>query len=156
MAQYEIVTLSAEPFAYVRRSSVDPAATRAGINDAFSVLGRAIVLSGIASAGPPRTRLLRDAGNQGSYDVGIPITAAQEARIPSHGPLELGITYAGRALKVTHRGPCEEIGEGCRRIEKYMSAHGLRAAGSIWEVYLTNPDATPPGEQVTEIYVPLG
>lgn len=71
------------------------------------------------------------------------------------GPVVFGRTHGGRAVRAVHRGAPASIAPVYARLDAFMAAHRLSQAGGPWEVFVTDREETPAGEQVTEIYFPV-
>lgn len=86
--------------------------------------------------------------------AGIPVDRSDVA--PQSGQtVQIGQTYAGRALKVTHRGAHAEIAQTYSLVPAYLLASGFERAGTPWEQFESDHPQAPESEQITQIYFPL-
>lgn len=68
--------------------------------------------------------------------IGFPTATAVE------GEGDVGPTFlpSGKSVSGFHFGPYGRIGETYKRMMDWMAEKGLRPAGKMWEVYLTDPE----------------
>jgi AraC family transcriptional regulator len=68
-----------------------------------------------------------------------------------------GRIAAGRYASATHVGPYAGLGDAWQRLMgEWLPASGERVReGPVFEIYLNNPQDTPPEELRTELYLPL-
>ena len=86
----------------------------------------------------------------------MPIASAPDAEVPEDSAVKIGQTYGGKVLKVVHTGAYDGLPATYDKIEAYLAAHGLEAAGHPWDQWVSDPDDTPEDELITHIYHPLG
>jgi effector-binding domain-containing protein len=152
--QIRTVDADPQPMVYVSRTAtMDPGAIARVMGEAFAALGAFIGKNRIAPAGPPVAvyRMAED-GNV-AIDVGFPV--GKPALAKAAGEVKAGATPAGRAVKAVHHGPYDELHATYAEIGRYMNNAHLPMPKVSWEVYLTDPQTTPPGNLVTEVYFPL-
>jgi effector-binding domain-containing protein len=137
----------------IRELSPQPAVTEVAVTDADGIpsvvdaafprlFGRLADL-GVEPAGPPYIRYLRT-GAELELELGIPVgpDAGQSSGLPG-----------GRAAVLVHVGPFDGLRDACARLQEWA---GDRAAGPLWESYVTNPREEPDSSQwITEIFLPL-
>jgi effector-binding domain-containing protein len=87
-----------------------------------------------------------------SFDAAIPVEGDLP---PLSGRLETGLSPGGRAVRIVHHGPYENILESYEKLAAFMAVRGLREGPLSWEHYLSDPAQTPPGELLTHIYIQL-
>jgi effector-binding domain-containing protein len=68
------------------------------------------------------------------------------------GRIQIGQSPVGRALRVVHRGPYDNLAPTYEKLAAWMAAHGLAGGRASWEQYMSNPRETPAGDRITEIY----
>jgi len=62
----------------------------------------------------------------------------------------------GEVAMTVHMGPYEGLGQAYNAIQAWMGENGLAPAGAPWEVYVTDPMATPnTTDWRTEVYWPV-
>ena len=54
-----------------------------------------------------------------------------------------------------HKGPFQEVGGTIHALEAWIAENGYQIVGPYEEVYLTEPDKTPPEELLTEVRFPV-
>jgi len=84
-------------------------------------------------------------------EFGFPVAAKVEAK----GRIKPGKLPAGRAAVTMHIGPYDKIQEAYNRLTAFVKEKGLEMGSSCYEVYLSDPNESPPQELQTEIYFPL-
>lgn len=82
-------------------------------------------------------------------DAAIPVARND---IDAGGNVRLGLSPEGRAVRVVHRGPYENMPDSYGKLAAYMAVHQLREGNVSWEHYISDPGVTPPGELITHIY----
>jgi effector-binding domain-containing protein len=95
------------------------------------------------------------AGNRNGYafDAAIPVVMKT---VELTGRVQSGTTPGGRAVRVVHRGPYEQMIPTYEKISAYMGAHGLREGPVSWEQYISDPGQTRSEDLVTHIYFLIG
>ena len=87
-----------------------------------------------------------------------------EMAVPVHGPVanndpaySVRTLPAVRVISVVYRGPYEHEGFSVafERAFRFAAEQGLETGGPDRQVYLTNPDETPPEELLTEVQIPV-
>lgn len=146
----EVLDLRAQP-ALARTVRARPEELATALGGAIIGLVARTTASGPEAAGPPFARYLSrgDAGDP-TYvvEVGLPVV-----RSPDEDAVELP---AGPAAALLFVGRHEELPRAHATLDAWLAAHGRRAAGPRWEVFLTNPLTTPdPAAQRTKVFVPL-
>jgi AraC family transcriptional regulator len=143
--------LAAQPILFVRAR-----AARHEIPTAIAqCLGKAYpyaLSSGQAIAGRPFARYLSSGPGLFTMEIGVPISATA----PGEGDIEAGSLPGGPAAVGVHAGSYDQLGETYAAMERWIEAHGLKAAGPPWESYITDPAEHPdPANWRTEIYWPM-
>ena len=151
----ETVTAAAQPMLYVSRtSSMEPAEIARTMSEAFGTMGAFIGKNGIAPVGPPVCIYQRWGQGTLDYDVGFPV--AEAALATASGEVKAGKTPSGKALKFTHRGPYDTLRDTYTAINVHLREKGLPWPSLTWEIYVGDPQKTPPKDLVTEIYMATG
>ena len=103
----------------------------------------------IAIAAQPMT--ITHAGGKSGYafDAAIPVVMRD---VELTGNVRAGTTPAGQAVRVTHRGPYDQMIPTYEKLSAYMSAHGLRQGAVSWEQYISDPGQTASADLITHIY----
>lgn len=71
------------------------------------------------------------------------------------GTVKSGHTPAGDVVTLTHTGPYAGLAASYKMLMEEMQHDGLSYATPAWEVYLDDPDTTPPTDLRTEIFIAL-
>jgi effector-binding domain-containing protein len=142
--------------AYVSASSSkDAAAIGQAMGTAYGQVAAAMKRWRVQQTGAPISinRKWGDAGLE--FDAGIPIGAGPEAAPAPDSPVQIKETYAGKALKVVHKGAYGGMEATYDKLFAYAAANGLEQLGPPWDEYVTDPGSTPEGELSTNIYLPV-
>jgi len=108
--------------------------------------------TGAALAGQPFTRYLDWGPGLVSIEAGLPIAA----RIEGEGDVIAESLPGGRTAATTHRGPYTELVDAHAAVQQWIEENGLRASGSPWEVYVTDPaDEPDPTNWRTDVFWPI-
>jgi effector-binding domain-containing protein len=54
-----------------------------------------------------------------------------------------------------HHGPYDGVGQTYEQLGRWIAENGYEIAGPSEEVYLSNPQETPPAELLTEVRFPV-
>ncbi len=90
------------------------------------------------------------------FDAGMPLSSAPEVELDEDSAVQIGETYAGSALKVTHKGSYAEMEASFDKADAYLAAHGLEQTSPSWTEFVSDPGSTPEEELITHIYIPIG
>jgi effector-binding domain-containing protein len=85
-------------------------------------------------------------------EVAIPITGRVTLTDAS---MEVRNVPLQRVLSMIHKGPYETISQAYAKLGEYMAKKGYEYAGAPMELYLSDPQQTPPDEIMTEMQVPI-
>ena len=147
---YEIVDARPMDFLGVSRTTgCSPAEISQGMGEAFEAVWSAMCEKSISPAGPAVAVYHSYDGSHTKWDAGIVV--GSKGLEQATGEVKALSTPAGRALKVLHKGPYQELKSTYEAVMARMVAEGIEAAGKSWEVYINDPKTTPPEELLTEI-----
>lgn len=94
---------------------------------------------------PPQDRFELEVG----FVVSGPVQAVGDV-VPSQLP-------GGRAARLTHLGPYDDLGAAWERLMTWVGEQGLGAPGPMWEVYVTEPTPeTDPATLRTDLFCLVG
>lgn len=155
MSEKNLVGVAPQTWAFVSRQGIlEHNEIGGAISKAFEELTERIARGGVRTRGAPRACYhYRDGGRIG-FDLGFPIQPHDVAAAQRAG-LKTGHTLSGEALVMVHHGPYEALAQAHRALEQELQARGLTGGGEVWEIYMNDPDDTPPAELLTEIYWPI-
>ncbi|HKQ98124.1 MAG TPA: SRPBCC family protein [Candidatus Polarisedimenticolia bacterium] len=125
------------------------------IGASYAKVGQFMAKNGLKQAAAVQTinHKYDDSGYQ--FDAAIPVDHAPEKEIPADSPVQVKQTYAGKALKVVHKGSYHNMESTYRQMIAYMAAHGYEGAASPWDEYVSDPGNTPEPELLTNIVWPI-
>lgn len=107
---------------------------------------------GVPAAGPPFARWHHFAADRVDLEAGFPVAAP----VAGAGRIVAGALPGGRAAVTVHRGPYDTLTEAYHAIEAWAAREGQAAGAAPWEIYLTDPGATPdPTTWRTEVVWPF-
>ncbi len=107
---------------------------------------------GAAPAGPPLSIYHAMQSDGVDFECAIPLLSPVEGT----GRVRAGELPACTAATVTHTGPYENLKETWTALTEWMASEGFQAAGTPWEVYVTEPSAEPDKSKwQTQIYFPV-
>jgi effector-binding domain-containing protein len=152
----EMIDAAPVRIAYVSSSAPkDEAAIGQAMGAAYGKIGAAMRQWKVQQAGAPISinKSWGDAGLE--FDAAIPISAAPEPAPAPDSPVQVKETYAGKALKVVHKGAYSGMEATYDKLFAYAEASGLEQNGPPWDQYVTDPGSTPEPELLTYIYLPV-
>ena len=147
------VDVTAQNILYITtRSSQDPADIAGAMAAAYAEISAFMNLTGIEMSGQPMA--ITRAWEEGSYqfDAAIPIDEIPESL---SGNIHFGLSPAGPAIMVVHRGGYDQMMPSYEKLAAFMSAHGLSQGKVSWEHYITDPATTAKQDMLTHIYIML-
>lgn len=152
----ESLVAQALPIAYRRiRTRADPAAVSRALGEAFFDVLAYLRRQGLSEAGPPIAVNRGFRGAELELDAAIPVASAPPAPAGGEAGIRFGRTYAGPAIRATHKGPYAGLAATHLKIAAWLAAYGIERNGDPWEVYVSDPARTPEAERVTLIYYPV-
>ncbi|WP_436122525.1 GyrI-like domain-containing protein [Aminobacter sp. LjRoot7] len=152
MPDFELVSMSPRPYAYVSRSCALPQISGA-MAASFETLSEALSKARVLPAGPPLAHYREIGDGKVTFDAGFPIREDQFLALSGSG-LGLGATAAGQAIRALHIGAYERLADTYAAVLDEMRMRGLEATDDMWESYLS-PPGTPPHETTTEVLWPV-
>lgn len=154
MPEFETVDVKAGPMLYVQRTStMAPEAISRVMDEGFTTLGKFITQEQISPVGPPIAVYSDWDGSQMIVRIGFPVASSDLGK--AKGDIAAGQTPSGRSLKALHRGVYSKLRETYATLEEHFANAHAKMPALTWESYVTDPDATPEAELITEIYMPL-
>ena len=152
----EVATVEARPVILTRSKakSSDPAAVSAALGAANQKLLNYGMSHQLNPAGAPLAITISHAADgDWVFDAALPLDAAPEGALPEQDGVKIGETYAGRVVRLTHKGPYGTLAATYERIHAYTKENNLKEKGISWEEYVTDPSETPDEEMLTNVYV---
>ena len=93
--------------------------------------------------------------NMDMEDLDLEIGFPFAQKVPGEGTILAGEIPGGKAAACVHVGPYDQLGAAYAALHEWMQAHGHVPTGVAYEVYLNDPQATPPAELQTWVVFPL-
>jgi AraC family transcriptional regulator len=129
------------------------------MGEAFGKLYVWIGQKGYIPSGPPSGLYFNVPGqipdDQLLWELRSPIAGA----VPPAGPDKQGLGVkrleAVRVAATMHKGPFEAVVQTYEQLGRWIAESGYEIAGPSEEVYLSNPQETPPAELLTEVRFPV-
>jgi effector-binding domain-containing protein len=125
------------------------AATRATLTR----LATALKAAGVTPAGRPLVHFVEVDDTGFRYEAMIPVAAPPADRSTLPAEVHFGVTPSGKAIRVVHKAPYEEIDGSFEALTVWLDAKGLEVRDSFVEEYVNDvSDPTDPELEVN-IYV---
>jgi effector-binding domain-containing protein len=121
------------------------------LGEAFDALAQYLGELGEPPAGPPFVAYYNEDMQDLDVEIGFPV--ARE--LPGRGDIQAGEIPGGRVAACLYRGPYSGIAAAYEALSRWMEEKGYQPTGVAYEVYLNDPDETPPEELQTQIAFPL-
>lgn len=132
--------------------------TRAAVQDLSQVLGEAygtvaqyLGELGEYPAGPPFVIYYNEDMQDLDIEIGFPV--ARE--LPGRGDIQASELPGGKAATCLYTGPYDDIAEPYEALTQWMEENGHEPTGVCYEMYLNDPQETPPEELQTQIVFPV-
>jgi len=129
------------------------------IAKSYGIAASAIHEAGNAIGGQPFTQYhkLNKKASTCLYTAPLPLSKPLASGVTIDLPAVAGHRAACRALKVVHTGAYRHIGNAWSTLQAELKASKLKPGKSPppFEIYRNDPDTTPEGELITEIFMPL-
>lgn len=150
------LVVEAEDIAYRSASSKpDPDSMAAALGRAYFQVLNFIDAQGLDESGAPLSISRSFDGSKMQFDAGIPIRGITATTPTEAAGVEIGKTYAGAVVRVTHFGPYQNLIQTHRKLTAYLAAHGIERNGDSWESYVNDPTTVSDAEIRTDVYYPI-
>lgn len=154
MASYEIITTTEQNYLYVtRKTSMKPEEISKAMGTAFMEVWDFMQANAIEMTAGGVSVYYDYSEDEMEFRAGFLVGPADAAK--ATGAVKADRTPATRAAHAVHIGPYEGLQETYGKIMGEMQWAGLRYGKPTWEVYLNDPDTTPPAELKTGIFIAL-
>ncbi|MGE5618431.1 MAG: GyrI-like domain-containing protein [Sphingomonadaceae bacterium] len=149
--QCAILDQAAQPTLSIRtRTSVQ--GLRQVLGQSYGAIAQYLGELGEHPAGPPFAAYHNmDMANL-DVEIGFPVPR----KVPGRGNILAGEIPAGKYASCLYTGPYNEIGPGAyEALSAFVGQSGYEATGVSYEMYLNDPNETPPQELQTQVLFPL-
>ncbi len=152
----EVVSVAAKAVILTRASA--KAADNAAISAALGAANQKLLNYGMTNelqigGAPLAITISHSPDGDWVFDAAMPLAEAPAKAVAEVDGVKVGETYAGRAVKLTHKGPYNTMNETYARIHDYTKAQGLKEKSVAWEEYVGDPTETPDAELLTNVYI---
>ena len=121
------------------------------LGDEYCAIAQYLGELGEQPAGPPFVAYY----NQDMQDLDLEIGFPVSGELPDRGDIQAGEIPGGKVATCIYTGPYGGIGLAYEALSHWMEENGYQPTGVAYEVYLNDPDETPPEELLTRIMFPL-
>lgn len=84
-------------------------------------------------------------------EIGFPVSK----KLAGKGDIQAGELPSGKVATCLYTGPYPEISRAYEELNRWINEHHYHAAGAAYEMYLNDPNRTPPAQLQTKIVFPL-
>lgn len=102
-------------------------------------------------AGPPYVGYFNMDMQDLDVELGFPVARP----LPGKGEVQPSEMPTGKAASCVHTGPYGEIEPAYAALSQWMQQNGHQPSGAAYEIYLNDPEDTPPEQLQTYIIFPL-
>ena len=131
----------------------------AKIPEAFPRLFGWIAEKGYIPAGPPMGVYFNAPGQVPDEELLWEVQCPIGGEVAPSGPDEQGLgvkrVEGAEVASTMHKGPFDQVGATFGALAGWIMENGYEIAGAGEEIYLSDPEKTPPGELLTELRFPV-
>jgi len=121
------------------------------IGEAYGAIAQYLGELGEYPAGPPFVAYYNADMQNLDVEIGFPVSR----KLPGKGDIQVGEIPGGKVATCLHVGPYSEIEPAYTALSEWTIENGHEVTGVAYEVYLNDPEETPPEELQTQIVFPL-
>ncbi|MFM9864405.1 MAG: SRPBCC family protein [Micropepsaceae bacterium] len=152
----EVVNVAAKAVIQTRASA--KATDNAAISAALGAANQKLLNYGMANelqigGAPLAITISHSADGDWVFDAAMPLAEKPAKAVAEADGVKVTDTYAGRAVKLTHKGPYNTMNDTYARIHEYTKAQGLKEKSVAWEEYVGDPSETEDAELLTNVYI---
>ncbi|HEY0975554.1 MAG TPA: SRPBCC family protein [Solimonas sp.] len=150
-----LVDVPSRPIAYVagvtRAEEAEPT-----LAAAYRSIEAYFAANGLMAAEPPLaiTRHFDDATKQWRFEAAL-VPNRDELPPPADSTVQLGRTYTGPALRVSHRGAAADLDAAYQAMIVFKSVASLQDNGDSWEQYREGVPGASTADATTEVFWPV-
>lgn len=152
----EVVTVEARTV--VRAQGSAPAAEDAAISAALGTVFQKILTYAeanfleVGGAAPTAVTISHENGIW-TFEAAMPLSSKPASPPADAEGVQVGQSYAGKAVKVTHKGPYSSLKASYERLHAYAQENKLKETGLAWEEYVGDPAETGDDGLLTNVYI---
>ena len=121
------------------------------LGQTFSSLAQFLAEKGTQPSGPPFVAYYNMDMQNLDIEIGFPVPEKLEGQ----GAVRPSRIPGGRLAACTYTGPYQDLAPAYDALSRMVQERGLKATGVAYEIYLNDPQTTPPQELQTRILFPL-
>jgi effector-binding domain-containing protein len=121
------------------------------MGEAYGAIAQYLGELGACPAGPPFVAYYNEDMQDLDIEIGFPV--AQE--LAARGDIQPGEIPGGKVATCLYTGPYSGIALAYEALSQWMNQNSYQPTGVAYEIYLSDPDETPPEELQTQIAFPL-
>ena len=121
------------------------------LGEAYGAIAQYLGELGEQPAGPPFAAYHNMDMQNLDVAIGFPVSR----KLASRDDIQAGEIPGGKAATCLYVGPYAEIEPAYTALSEWMKDNGYKATGVAYEMYLNDPEETPPQELQTQIAFPL-
>ncbi len=148
-----IVTTTADKV-YITESNVaSDQDIASAIGEAYAQIMSFISINNINMAGTPKVLTLNFSKDNFHFKAAIPVD--NNERVDENNLIIGELMYAGKAVKIIHKGSYQNFKQSYDVLFTYMAQNGLEKNGNPWEDFVTDPGEIAEVDLITHIYQPI-
>ena len=121
------------------------------LGEAYGAIAQYLGELGEQPAGPPFAAYHNMDMQNLDVAIGFPVSR----KLAGRDDIQAGEIPGGKAATCLYVGPYAEIEPAYTALSEWMKDNGYKATGVAYEMYLNDPEETPPQELQTQIVFPL-
>jgi effector-binding domain-containing protein len=152
----ETSTVEARPVVLTRGTAKasDATAISTALGAAYQKLLNYAQAHGLEIAGAPLAiTVSHNPTGDWVFDAALPLAVKPASPPAEEDGVKIGETYAGRVVKLTHKGPYNTMAASYERLDAYTKENGLKEKAVTWEEYVSDPGETAEADLLTNVYV---
>jgi effector-binding domain-containing protein len=146
----ELIERTAQPALSIR--------TRGAVQDLPAILGRSLGAIGAylgrmgqMPSGAPYVAYHNEDMQNLDLEIGFPVAK----KMPGQGEIQAAEIPGGKAAACLHVGPYDKVKPAYEALGQFMQSQGYQGTGVCYEIYLNDPQQTPPEKLQTQILFPI-
>lgn len=152
----EIVSVTARTVIRTSGSAAlaDDTALSTALGEAYNKILSFAEQNGLeVGGGAPQAVTVSNENGIWSFEAAMPLAEAPEGELIAVEGVSIGKSYAGRAIKLTHKGPYSTLKESYERLRAFARENKLKEKGVAWEEYVGDPAEMGDDALLTNVYI---